>query len=130
MNQHPLNRLEAAVIEMLLRGDHPALAALREQVAHCQVTDREMTGVGFFTKLSVGRSSPPAPALRGIVRLGDVEADIEGLEHGAGFVLVIEDGSLRELEGYSYDEPWPATIGAFSVRYVNVVRDLQDLQPK
>jgi hypothetical protein len=36
-----------------------------------------------------------------------VIARMEGLEHGAGFMLFIDDGVLVMLEGYTYDEPWP-----------------------
>ena len=37
----------------------------------------------------------------------DVSARIDGMEHGAGFVLWVEDGVLETLEGFSYVEPWP-----------------------
>jgi hypothetical protein len=48
--------------------------------------------------------------------LGDVTATIEGLEHGAGFVLFVQDGVLDVLEGFSYDEPWTDMNARFEVR--------------
>jgi hypothetical protein len=52
----------------------------------------------------------------------DAYADIDGLEHGAGFVLWLEDGWLSCLEGFSYAEPWPDTASRFSVRWERVNR--------
>jgi hypothetical protein len=129
MSNNTLNRLEFAAIELLLRGEHPALAVLRQQVEHSRVARRELTGAGFFTELAVDRSVPAAQVAQRTIRLRDVEADLEGLEHGAGFILLVEDGFLRSLEGYSYEEPWPATIGGFAVRYAGTERDLRELGP-
>jgi hypothetical protein len=42
---------------------------------------------------------------------------MDGLEHGAGFELLVKDGYLRMLEGYSYDEPWPDSIHTFDLYY-------------
>ena len=48
--------------------------------------------------------------------LDDVTVEIEGLRHGAGFVLFLGDGLLDMLEGYSYGEPWPSRVGRFSLQ--------------
>lgn len=45
--------------------------------------------------------------------LMQVTADMDGVQHGVGFVLYILDGCLRQLEGSTYDEPWPASVRAF-----------------
>ena len=42
-----------------------------------------------------------------------------GLEFGAGFLVYIEDGKLHALEGYTYEEPWPASPEPFALRYSN-----------
>ena len=62
-----------------------------------------------------------------MAHLGGVEATIEGLEHGVGFTLFLTDGWLDNLEGYTYDEPWPDTIETFSLRYWRQPRDLTGL---
>lgn len=121
-----LEPLEAAVLEKLLAGDHPVLAALRVQLSGATVKGRTHTGVGFFTGLALARHAMPAPV--GTLRFGDVEATIDGLQHGAGFVLLVDDGRLTTLEGFSYGEPWPAGIAAFSVRYWDPARP--DLETK
>ena len=115
MGVTPLTDLELSVIRMLLDGDDPALATLRDQLEHTLVQKRQFTGVGFFADLRVSGESPPAAASG---HLGD-DAEIEGLEHGAGFVLFIEDGYLHMLEGYTYgSEPWPDRLdGGVSLRY-------------
>ena len=109
---HGLAALEAAVMELQLSGDAPAMESLRKQWRASTIVNREFTGVGFYTTLEV----PPAvPAVEGFpVRcFGDVEAEIEGLFCGTGFIIWIKDGRLECLEGYSYQENWPDTVGRF-----------------
>ena len=102
-----LSPLEHDVIATVLAPDHPVMNALRRQFERCHAASRRFTGVGFFTVLYVAPDVEPAPVKPGAMDLGDVTATIEGLEHGAGFVLVVQDGVLHVLEGFSYDEPWP-----------------------
>jgi len=126
-----LTELERAVLEMLLAGDHPILECLRKQLSLVQVTRREWTGVGFFTDLVIPESAEPAKMLPGRATIGDVLAEIAGLDHGAGFVLFIEDGKLDFLEGYSYEEPWSEARSEYSLRYrAPNVRDLNSLDAK
>ena len=111
-----LTNLEKAVLEKLLNGKAEIFQILFKQYLSLQVVNREFTGVGFWTNFSI-------PA--GTVKLsgspsfwfGDVHAKIDGLEHGAGIELLVKDGSLCMLEGYSYDEPWPETIRTFDLYY-------------
>lgn len=59
------------------------------------------------------------------IRFGDVLADLDGLEHGAGFVLFIDNGLIGMLEGYSNTgEAWPDTPCNFELRYWTRPRDL------
>ena len=114
--------LERAVLSKLLDGGHPVLAQLRSQLRGCRVTRREFSGVGFFTTLEVNKDAPRVGDKT--IRIGDVVADIEGLAHGAGFVLFIDHGKITMLEGFTYDEPWPDTIRSFTLSYT---RDWQKL---
>lgn len=118
-----LNSLEQAAIEMLVAGDHPVLGALRKQLTTCNLVEREITGTGFIASLSVDRSAPPAPFRMRDVWIRDVEGDIAGLQHGAGFMLLVKDGYVDALEGYSYEEPWPASSTEFHLYYPGGDRD-------
>ncbi len=111
-----LSRLERAVVRKLLAGDHPVLAALRRQANSSRLTRRQKTGVGFFCDFQI---QDEAPAVDQDFELGDLHAEVEGLEHGAGFVLFVRGGRLTLLEGFSYDEPWPDEIRSFSLRYLD-----------
>ena len=122
-----LTEFERAVLGMMLAGDDPRLEALRRQLAGCRVRSRELTGVGFYTWLAVLPGVEPASVSAGRATLGDVEATVRGLEHGAGFVLFVTNGMLDNLEGFTYDEPWPETIEGFSLRYLHQQRDLTGL---
>ncbi len=100
----------------MLAGDHPVLAALRGQRSLVTVTGRELTGVGFFTTLRV----PLAPLGRLVI--GDIDAKMRGLQYGAGFVLFVENGVLKTLEGFSYEEPWPDVIAELALAYRDPAR--------
>jgi hypothetical protein len=109
-----LNALEVAVLETLFSGDNPVFGALRSQLAVTEVHSRQLTECGFFTYFAV-----PANVVRADRRLqtlGDAVADIDGLVDGAGFGLVLNEGLIDTLEGFSFDEPWPREIGSFKVR--------------
>jgi hypothetical protein len=117
-----LTLLERAVLETLLSRDEPGYDELREQLTSCRVVSREMTGVGFYSTLKVDAATPPVaadvgnPLGTGHAFPDDIYAAIEGLEQGAGFVLWLDDGWLSQLEGFTYDEPWPDEIRTFTVR--------------
>jgi hypothetical protein len=99
-----MNTLEKEILEKALRGDHPLLASLRLQLVNASVQDREFTGTGFMTVLSVPSQVARAPRDR--IVIGDVAADVSGLPLGAGFLLFVSGGLLDTLEGYSYDVTW------------------------
>jgi len=100
---------ERKVIEKLLEGDDERLSVLRSQLAGAGAASRENTGAGLYVILStkldarILRQKQP-------IRIDDVEADVPGLTHGAGFVLYIEKGRLTLLECYAYDEDWPDQV--------------------
>lgn len=50
------------------------------------------------------------------VAFGDIQAEIGGLQYGAGFVIFIMNGRLDTLESFTYGEPWPANIDTFALR--------------
>ena len=111
-----LEPLEAAVLDKMLAGEHPVLTALRAQLARATVRSRELTGVGFFTEFALAPDAVSAPVRT--LRFGDIQAEVSGLKHGAGFVIFVDDGLLTMLEGYSYGEPWPEKIDEFSISYI------------
>ncbi len=119
MTATSLTDLETAILEKLLDGQHPVLRALRQQLPRLTVASRELTGVGFYTTFDVLVRSDALPDK---LMLGDVEASLEGTRHGAGFVLYVNSGALTMLEGYTYDEPWPLEVRAFSLRYQEAER--------
>lgn len=105
MDATTLTELEKSVLDALLAGDHPILTALREQVREARIGNRTMTGVGLFSDIDIDSGVDAAPTTRSEVRIGDVFAEMEGLDHGAGFVLLVEEGRLAQLEGYTFDSP-------------------------
>ena len=130
-----LNDIETTVMGMLLAGEHPALAVLRDQLAAAEVIEREFSGVGFFTHFRVPACSPRLD--RGRLVIGDVHATLTGLEHDAGFLLFVTDGVLDMLECFIADDRWPNESQLVRACYVRrgahgssslVETDVRDLQ--
>lgn len=108
-----LTELEQAVLDRLLAGHHSALDALREQAKRSRLRHREYTGVGFWTWFAVPDDAPAASPSE--FMLSGVNATLAGLKHGAGFWLFVRNGYLDQLEGFTYDEPWPADATTFEL---------------
>jgi hypothetical protein len=117
-----LNALEEAVLDMLLAGEHPALAKLRSQARKARLVGRELSGVGFFCNFAV---EDDVPSVGGDFQIADVHGELDGLSHGAGFVLFVCAGRLRMLEGFTFDEPWPPQVSGFRLQYDREPRKLQ-----
>lgn len=106
----------------LLEGDNASLQVLRTQLGSCEVARRKMSGVGFFLYFEVPASAPTLSKQQRFY-IGDVHAKIGGLEHGAGFVLFVEDGQIAMLEGYTYGEAWPGEVSQYELQYEGGERD-------
>jgi hypothetical protein len=111
-----LTIFERDIIECLIGGACRQISdsdklALTAQLDAATAVGRELTGAGFYLTLHTAAMSPVFPPGE---KIGGVSARIEGLEHGAGFVLWFKDGLMSMLEGFSYGEAWPAAIKAYS----------------
>lgn len=113
-----MDLLEQQVLQMLLAGDDPVLSILRRQLEIAQRAPREYSGVGFFTHFRVPLEAPRLPGGPSF-RFGDVIAEMDGLEHGAAFVLFVDGGVLTMLEGYTYDESWQQPVSSINLKYIN-----------
>jgi hypothetical protein len=111
-----LTTLESNVLEMLLAGPEPELAALRAQAGSAQAVHRRLSGVGFHTIFAYPSEPVPLPR-RPTFDFGDVNAQSPQLAYGAGFVLFVRGGVLESLEGYTYDDPWPADEASITLSY-------------
>lgn len=120
-----LEPFESAVLEKLLEGRHPVLEALRDQLKVLSVRERKKSNAGFFVTFASGPTAKPALVAKDKIRFGDVHADVEGLASGAGFVLYIDGGLIRMLEGYSYEEAWPDRIARFTLSYTGKDRSAE-----
>lgn len=117
-----LGKFESAVLAKLLAGDHPLLTPLRSQTERACVVSREYSDAGFSCTVV---TPPDAPMVKEHLdfQFGDANAKMSGLKHGAGFVMFVRAGRLDTLEGYSYDEPWPAALDDFELSYQSEPRN-------
>ena len=104
-----ITEFDRTILDALLAGDLLELAILRAQAGVADVRERKMTGVGFFTTFSI---PPDAPRLdvAGQRVISGVGAELEGVNHGVGFLLFVRNGQLDVLEGFTFDEPWPTRV--------------------
>ena len=114
-----LTPLEKAVLDVMLDRPGEPYDTLRKQLSHAVVTERELSGVGFFTHFAVpSQASVRCDLLETVLQ--DVAADIPGLEHGASFMLFVRDGIIAFLEGIATTGEWPQIIHDFRVYRVKV----------
>jgi hypothetical protein len=110
-----LTPLEKAVIAALLEKSGEPFDTARRQLEHASITKREFTGVGFFTEFAIADDAPVRKDLPDAT-LGNVGADLPGVQHGVGFLLFIRGGVVTMLEGYTYaNDQWPERIDEFRV---------------
>jgi hypothetical protein len=127
-----LTALETEVINWLLDGDDPVLNALKHQFSLADELTRELTGHGFYLFFhyaekpeAINNYLPVKPNFC----FGDVDASIDSIKNGVGFLLWVEGGVLDHLEGYTYGEEWPLQINQFTLRYLyEGERDLEELR--
>jgi len=122
-----MNDVERQLLGALLSGDDPILLALRNQLSESQIESRELSGVGFFLNFSVPVSVPRIGS--GRIVIGDVYFDVEGIKHGGGAILFVDDGHVSMLEAYlNGDEQWPKEPHLTRVYYNSDPRDMEALR--
>jgi len=122
------NAFEKDVMKKLLSGEEETLNILREQYKQATLKKREYTGHGCFTYFSVPESAQAIGQQD--LQFGDVEANIEGLGNGIGFVLFITNGKIDFLESYTYGEVFPKKIKKYEISYIDGKRDLAKIRKK
>ena len=95
-----LNKLEKAVLQEMLRQAPADRFSLEEQIRGASALSRNNTGAGFYTKLRPREITKRI----GAKVIGNVFADIKGLNHPMTFVLFIRDGVVDTLEGATTDD--------------------------
>lgn len=102
-----MNTLQKRMAAALLDGEHPALAALRDQWAAASVKWDSIEDSIYSAHLKIPSTCKPL-FTEGRADIRDVHAKISGLATAAELELIIVDGRLRVLRGSTLnDEPWP-----------------------
>jgi hypothetical protein len=109
-------QFEKMLMNLLLEGDQPVLAVLRQQYLAAKVGRREFTGVGFWSDFEIPESAPLVEPPN--FAAGTVDIQLEGVRLGAGCVLFIKNSKLVQLDCYTYDDDWPEDINIKSLRLI------------
>jgi len=109
-----LDKFESEVMQRIIREDLLISDLLEKQYRVAKVINRHFTGVGFFTYYEIFDKNLKLTE-RLNFEMGIVQARIDGLAHGMGFILFVREGFIDMLEGYTYGEPWSNTVVAYSL---------------
>ena len=94
------------VLERMLAGDHPVLAALRAQVAFADVRSSETSEYGMLIDLWVADDAGQLDVDHRFA-LDDLFGRIEGVEGEVGFQLHVVRGRLKTIEAWVASPGWP-----------------------
>lgn len=114
MTEPTLRDIERQSLELLLSPSNCADEKLRRQVDSVKVKKRDHTGVGFFVEFEVPDEMATNDKQRKVI--SNLSGEMRGLENGFGGVLYVENGKLKTLEFFTYDERWPDNPSGFSLR--------------
>jgi hypothetical protein len=101
-NTQPFSPLERAVFQAIAGQFPQARAALLEQLSEARVTNRDFTGVGFFTEFEVPRRIPPAAGLANPI--GHVRSSVGPDRFPLEFMLWVTDGYAHTIEACSFED--------------------------
>ena len=106
--------LVGQVMPLLIEGEHPTLAMLREQYARSTIREVYVRTEGFFAHFDVpadiARVTPPS------IFGGQVEIQLEGRQYLAGCMLFVKNGALNTVAAHTCFEPWPERPVVVSLR--------------
>ena len=106
-----------AVLEVLLRGAHPVLAALRDQSAAASVRTIESSELGVWIDLWVEESAQPLEVEHRFA-IDDVFGRVAGVEDEVGFQLHVVRGRIKTIEAWVSEPGWPEEPELLETWYV------------
>ena len=112
--------LAALVVPQLLVGQHPAMAALREQYERARIWRVDLTDAGFFVGYEVPDDAPRALPTDFVG--GDAKIQVAGISGPAGCLVSVRNGRLATFEGYTCADRWPKHAHVLGVEDVSALR--------
>lgn len=110
-----LSNLERSVL-FALAEDDPERETLLRQIESARVVDRDYTGVGLYTKLTVDPDVPKLATSNRMIedypKLGLIHP---GLEAGAGVILWLDEAKIDTIEFYTFTGDWPQDEAGFKI---------------
>lgn len=99
--------LERTVLDLLSTRENKHRKLLAAQILHAQVEQRQVTSVGFITHFSVPKNTNTLVTMSKR-KVFEIYAEHPYTHAGAEFLLWLENGMLKYLEGYVFVGNWPA----------------------
>ena len=127
INNDNMTDFELQIMQMMLVGDDPVLAILREQYASASVVAKDYTGHGFFINYTIPEHVERLHGKQDVV-FGDVQATISSSQDVLLFILFIRVGVISFLEGCTTDHEWPENLDEYQLSYIFGNRDMDNLR--
>ncbi len=112
VHMEQMTKLERAVLDKFAESPHPMISDIRKHIPHVQILEREMTGVGFYTKMA--SSLGPVSMREG--RIEGVSAESPNLSAMLGFILWLDKDGTCTLEGFTAEDHWPENADEYTTR--------------
>lgn len=121
------------VMSLLLSGDLKVLKQLMKQYKNSEIIDIKETGKGIFVDFKVLDSSLKLD-LEGVKNnfvFGDVYGEINTEYGDVEFILFIENGYIKVLEGFTYfPDGWNKVTDEIVFKYFNGNRNIHSLEER
>ena len=107
------SQLELRVL-LAIASKHEERESLLKQVMSGDVSEREYTGVGFYSQFELPETAPCVNSWK----FGEVPQAFgthPKLDEGACFILWMKDGQIAQLEAYSNSGDWPEDESLFEI---------------
>lgn len=104
-----LSSLEKDILYLAVQGDGSDRLMIQKQLNIVKVGKRVNSGAGLFVDLMVSPSENVRVYSKRM-QLSNIHGECNELSAGFGVTVFVEDGLLKLLELYSYDEGWPEQL--------------------
>lgn len=107
-----LNALEKEVVIKFCEYENIQINDLGKQLDTLKVKSRKLSGVGFITAIEVPNALVVMSGTESFTG-GRVGMYLNDERINTGYLIYIKEGCLEGIEGYTYDDPWPASVSTF-----------------
>jgi len=120
------SKVEQAIVTFLLKGESPALHALRIQRENSEIESVENNVVGLY--INYTQTEYSGPRFDSDISFGDIEIKFEGNNDLFGAIIFTKEGVISSMEIYSTGDGFPENIDEPLMQYRCESRDYSEIE--